>query len=186
MVVSLFAFAAGIFAWTLVEYAIHGWMSHRFVTFATALHQVHHRDPRAVFAIGAWPPTAAIAVLLMYVCGVTLATCFALGMVAGFALYELIHYRLHFARPAGRIEMRLRTRHLAHHYALEDRCLGVTTALWDRLFGTEPPPEELAALAPRMNGIEPLAGGSNAARVSALMRAVLPRLGFALRRGQVR
>lgn len=186
MVVNLFAFAAGIFAWTLVEYAIHGWMSHRFVTFATPLHQVHHRDPRAVFAIGAWPPTAAIAAVLVYVCGVTPATCFVLGLVAGFALYELIHYRLHFAPPASCIEMRLRTRHLAHHYALEDRCLGVTTALWDRLFGTEPPPEELATLAPRMSGIEPLVGRSNVARAGALMRAVLPRFCFAPRRGQVR
>ncbi len=171
MVVSLVLFAAGIFAWTLVEYALHGWMSHRFATFATPLHQVHHRDPSAVFAIGAWLPTAVIVTLLFIAFGMTLAMRFILGLVTGFAMYEVIHYRLHFARPANRFEMRLRTRHLVHHLALDDRCLGVTSALWDRLFGTEPGADELAALAAQMRHIEPLAGKSNLARAIELCRS---------------
>jgi sterol desaturase/sphingolipid hydroxylase (fatty acid hydroxylase superfamily) len=186
MVVSLMAFVAGVFAWTLVEYALHGWMSHRFVTFATPLHQVHHRDPSAVFAIGAWLPTAAIVTVLLIAFGTTLAMRFILGLVAGFAIYELIHYRFHFARPANRFEMRLRTRHLAHHFAIDDRCLGVTTAFWDRLFGTEPDGAELAALAAQIRQVEPLTCKSNLARAIDFAHARLRPLCFAPRQGQVR
>ena len=49
-------FAAGLFAWTIVEYVIHGVLGHAHRTFVTELHNVHHRDPRAVFAMGAWIP----------------------------------------------------------------------------------------------------------------------------------
>jgi hypothetical protein len=49
-------FIAGLLGWTFLEYAIHGWTGHRLATFVTPLHNVHHRDPRAVFALGAWLP----------------------------------------------------------------------------------------------------------------------------------
>jgi len=175
MVVSWILFAAGTFAWTLAEYALHGWMSHRFVTFATPLHQVHHRDPSAVFAIGGWLPVAVVIGVLLIAFGMTTATCFILGLTAGFAIYEAVHYRLHFARPATRWEARLRTRHLAHHVAFHDRCLGVTTSLWDRIFGTEPGSAELAAVAGDVSRIEPLTGPCNLGRVFEYARAALAR-----------
>ncbi|HZC47378.1 MAG TPA: hypothetical protein VE243_12935, partial [Candidatus Acidoferrum sp.] len=58
MLADVLIFAAGLFAWTLVEYVIHGVLGHAHRTFVTGLHNVHHRDPRAVFALGAWMPTA--------------------------------------------------------------------------------------------------------------------------------
>lgn len=166
MVVGLMLFAAGMLAWTFVEYALHGWMSHRFVTFATPLHQVHHRDPAAVFAIGAWLPTAAVLAFLLIHFEMTPAMVFVCGLVAGFAAYEAVHYRLHFARPASRFETRLRTRHLAHHIAIDDRCLGVTSPLWDWMFGTEPSAAEMAACEARVRAIKPIAGRSNLGRVA--------------------
>ena len=44
----------------VVEYVIHGVLGHAHRTFVTGLHEVHHRDPRAVFALGAWIPTAVV------------------------------------------------------------------------------------------------------------------------------
>ena len=44
----------------LVEYVIHGVLGHAHRTFVTGLHEVHHREPRAVFALGAWIPTAVV------------------------------------------------------------------------------------------------------------------------------
>ncbi|HUY19745.1 MAG TPA: sterol desaturase family protein [Candidatus Binataceae bacterium] len=170
MVVAVTMFAAGLLAWTFLEYAIHGWLSHRFVTFVTPLHQVHHRDPSAVFALGAWLPTAAIFGLLLIGFGMTPATIFVAGLVAGFAIYELVHYRLHFAPAVGRFEARLRARHLAHHLAMDDRCLGVTTALWDRIFGSAARPDDIAALAARLDQVEPIAGRSNLGRIVAGLR----------------
>lgn len=168
-------FAAGMLAWTFVEYAIHGWMSHRFVTFATPLHQVHHRDPAAVFAVGAWLPIAAVLGLLLIGFGMTPAMVVVCGLVAGFVVYEAVHYRLHFEPPASRFEERLRTRHLAHHIAMDDRCLGVTSSLWDRMFGTEPRQDEILAVAARVRGIAPLAGRSNLGRVMEGVRFGLKR-----------
>ena len=56
----ILVFVAGLFAWTLVEYVIHGVLGHAHRTFVTRLHEVHHRDPRAVFALGAWVPVAVV------------------------------------------------------------------------------------------------------------------------------
>jgi len=50
MLADTFIFAAGVFTWTLLEYVIHGVLGHAHRTFVTRLHEVHHRDPRAVFA----------------------------------------------------------------------------------------------------------------------------------------
>ena len=164
MAVKLILFVAGAFTWTLVEYAVHGWLSHRYRTFVTPLHQVHHRDPSAVFAIGAWLPAVAIIGALLAAVGLTPAMDIVLGIAAGFASYEALHYRLHFAKPATRWEQRLRLRHLAHHAALPHRCLGVTTAFWDRVFGTEAGGDELDALAGPLASIEPLTGRCNLGR----------------------
>jgi dihydroceramide fatty acyl 2-hydroxylase len=165
MVVRVLLFGAGMFAWTFLEYAIHGWMSHRFVTFATPLHQVHHRDPAAVFAVGAWLPTAVVLASLLIVFGTTPAIVFVCGLMVGFVVYEAVHYRLHFVSPASRYEERIRTRHLAHHLAMTDRCLGVTSPLWDRVFGTEPRQHEMTAIAARLGAVEPIAGRSNLGRI---------------------
>src|ERR1700719_2468628 len=53
MLTDALVFIAGLFAWTLLEYVIHGVLGHAHRTFVSGLHEVHHRDPRAGFALGA-------------------------------------------------------------------------------------------------------------------------------------
>jgi sterol desaturase/sphingolipid hydroxylase (fatty acid hydroxylase superfamily) len=163
-------FAAGLFVWTFLEYAIHGWLAHRWQTFAAPLHDVHHRDPRAVFAVGAWVPTVVVLAALLAYAGFTEGVIFLGGIVAGFIAYETLHYRFHFARPATRWEARLRARHLAHHRFAPDAIFGVTTALWDRVFHTEPAPTLMRKLSERAATIAPLAGPSNARLLLSLGR----------------
>jgi len=165
-------FAAGLLTWTFLEYAIHGWMSHRFATFVTPLHQVHHRDPRAVFALGAWLP-ALLPIVIGAARGARGWTIFYAGILAGFAAYEILHYRIHFRAPACRAEARMRTRHLIHHYCAPARCFGVTTALWDRVFGTTASGADAAAMAVRVASILPLDGRSNVAAPGATMRRLI-------------
>jgi len=143
MVEDIALLIAGLSAWTFLEYLIHGWLSHRFHTFASPLHAAHHRDPDAVFAVGAWIPITIVWVLLLVIFGWTSAVVIVTGTVLGFVVYEAIHYRLHFCRPAGRAESYLRRRHLAHHEYYPDKCFGVTSALWDLAFGTEPTGDEI-------------------------------------------
>jgi sterol desaturase/sphingolipid hydroxylase (fatty acid hydroxylase superfamily) len=84
------------------------------------------------------------------------------GALLGFALYEAFHYRLHFRLPANRIEAYLRARHLAHHDRDSQSCFGVTSPLWDRVFGTEP---TLNCETVRMLAVRaPLAAKSNLGR----------------------
>src|SRR5271154_7417260 len=97
MIVDALIFIAGLFAWTFVEYVIHGVLGHAHRTFVTPLHDVHHRDPRAVFALGAWIPTAVVLAAAYAWFGMAAGGIFCGGIVAGFAVYEYLHYRIHFA-----------------------------------------------------------------------------------------
>lgn len=154
-------FAAGVMAWTFVEYVIHGVMSHRMRTFATPLHAAHHRDPRAVFTVGAWIPVAVATAAGLWLFGLAPAMVAYLGVLAGFIGYEALHYRFHFCAPRTRLEARLRARHLAHHLRAPNELFGVTTPLWDRVFGTEPAASRRHELEDAVAGIVPLSGRSN-------------------------
>jgi len=161
MILGLAMFAAGLLSWTLLEYAVHGWMGHIYNTFVTPIHAVHHRDPRAVFAIGTWLPAALVAVILPVAFGFGSIAVFYIGLLSGFAAYEVIHYRIHFSARLTGIETQLRAHHLVHHLRRPKMCLGVTTSFWDRLFGTDPGRLEAAALHASVKGVPPLDGPSN-------------------------
>jgi sterol desaturase/sphingolipid hydroxylase (fatty acid hydroxylase superfamily) len=160
-------FVAGLLGWTLLEWVIHGGMGHLLNTFITPIHAVHHHDPYAVFALGAWLPSAAILVLLLGLFGMAPGTAFYLGLFCGFGTYEFIHYRMHFAPTLMPFERRLRDHHMVHHLRRSRMCLGVVTTFWDRVFGTEPPPSELAALCASVRDVAPLTGPSNLHRAVA-------------------
>lgn len=138
--VLLLLFVGGFFAWSLVEYAIHGWLSHLLKTPVAKLHWGHHRDARRVFtSVVAWAPAAlAIFALLALAVGPTVAGAIVLGLLTGFARYERVHWRIHFRAPRNRREELLRVHHLAHHFRNPKAYHGVTTRFWDRVFGTLP------------------------------------------------
>jgi len=164
MLADAFIFAAGVFAWTLLEYVIHGVLGHAHRTFVTRLHEVHHRDPRAVFALGAWVPVAVVIGFAWRIFGAAPGVIFLGGVAAGFAGYEFVHYRIHFSRPSCALERRLRARHLAHHFREPDAIFGVTTPLWDVVFGTEPEAGRMQELAEVGKAIAPAGGRSNLGR----------------------
>ena len=152
---------SGLLAWTFLEYLIHGWLSHAFKTFAMLLHAVHHRDPNAVFTIGAWIPLAALWLVSIFGLGLTDGVLFFTGTLAGFIGYEAIHYRLHFCHPRSRLEIYLRTRHLIHHEYSPAGCFGVTSAFWDLVFGTEPTGAEITKLHESLASRPPISGRTN-------------------------
>jgi len=171
MLVDLLIFGAGLFAWTLVEYVIHGVLGHAHRTFVTGLHEVHHRDPHAVFALGAWIPTAVVLIGAWAMFGLAPGVIFYGGIVCGFVVYEYVHYRIHFAHPRFALEERLRARHLAHHTREPDAIFGVTSRIWDVVFGTEPEDERMRELAEAGARVAVLSGSSNLVRVVRGMRS---------------
>ncbi|MFN7975374.1 MAG: sterol desaturase family protein [Acidobacteriota bacterium] len=141
MLVFVLCSAGGFACWPAMEYFVHGILSHRLRTFVSPLHWVHHVDERRVrTSPSAWvPAAAAIFGLLALVAGAAASGAFVGGLVAGFLRYEHVHWRIHFREPGSERERRRRLHHLSHHYVNPHAYHGVTTRLFDRLFGTLPP-----------------------------------------------
>jgi dihydroceramide fatty acyl 2-hydroxylase len=170
MAVTVSLFVAGLLSWTLLEYAVHGWMAHLTDSFVTPIHAVHHRDHSAVFAIKAWIPSATMLVLMLALFGRAPGVVFYGGLLCGFVAYEILHFRIHFVSNLMPFERRLRDHHMVHHLRRSRMCLGVVTRFWDQVFGTEPAPQELAALYASVRNVQPLTGPSNLHRlVSSLL-----------------
>jgi len=154
-------FGGGWLAWSLIEYAIHGWLSHRLSTFVARLHAAHHRNPARVFTspLAALPVAALLFAAAAAGFGGALAACFVAGVLAGFVRYERAHWRIHFRLPRNPRERRLRAHHLAHHFANPRAYWGVTTRFWDRVFGSLPSTwrDDYA----RCENAEPIRGPSN-------------------------
>jgi sterol desaturase/sphingolipid hydroxylase (fatty acid hydroxylase superfamily) len=152
---------AGFLFWGLLEYTIHGLLAHRWKTFVSPLHWNHHRDPRNVFTT----PIAVLPITLLLFGATTLvasalqASCFVVGVLAGFSRYEWMHWRFHFRAPRNNRERLLRSHHLAHHFCNPRIYHGVSTRFWDRVFGTLPAgwEKDYARVAERA----PLEGRSN-------------------------
>ncbi|CAO1630397.1 unnamed protein product [Jaminaea pallidilutea] len=143
-------FATGVFIWTLLEYTLHRFLFHvddllpdsgPFLTLHFLLHGIHHYLPMdrlrlvmppLLFFVLSYPFTR-----LAYLIFPTAAL--ANGIIAGaFAMYvgyDMTHYALHHTKlPAYFKEMK--AYHLKHHYVSEELGFGVTSKVWDYVFGT--------------------------------------------------
>src|SRR4051812_22227940 len=59
------------------------------------------------------------------------------GVLGGYLAYQLVHHATHFRQSVpGSFLYRARVRHSGHHYHRELGNFGITTALWDQVFGT--------------------------------------------------
>ncbi len=58
------------------------------------------------------------------------------GLTAGYLWYDLTHYAVHHLRPRTALGEMQRRNHMIHHFKRPDRLFGVTTPLWDLVFGT--------------------------------------------------
>jgi sterol desaturase/sphingolipid hydroxylase (fatty acid hydroxylase superfamily) len=139
-------FGLGAFAWTLIEYVMHRFSFHFSPTsrigicFAYLIHGVHHafpEDPRrwVMPPVVSLPVTAAIAFATWLVFGSWSGPLVAGGVVA-YLWYDLVHYAIHRGPMKSGIGAALRRHHLMHHYSLPERRFGVSTTLWDHVFGT--------------------------------------------------
>jgi dihydroceramide fatty acyl 2-hydroxylase len=156
-----FAAGLGLFVWTVIEYTIHGPLSHRWKTFVSPLHWTHHRSPRNVFTspLAAVPVAGLLFAISYAATGLLAAAVFVSAVLVGFIHYERVHWRIHFRLPRNSRERRLRSHHLAHHFENPRAYWGVTTRIWDRVFGTLPTtwPDDYA----KFENAAPLVGDSN-------------------------
>jgi len=133
--------AAGVFAFTFIEYGLHRWLFHAPANFATPSHVEHHRSPRDLSALPFF--FSGLGTFIVYsLASLVIGTPFALFLAgathATYFFYGALHQASHLIRPANVPFAWLRARFAAHavHHAHSDRNFGVTTSFWDHVFGT--------------------------------------------------
>lgn len=129
----------GFVVWTLLEYAVHRFVYHH-VPYFRDVHDAHHADPRGL--IGAPPIVALILIMATFYApasslGATAASGFTIGALAGYFAYMTLHHAAHHWRTTPGTWLHLARRHHAqHHHAGVEGNFGITTSLWDHVFGT--------------------------------------------------
>jgi sterol desaturase/sphingolipid hydroxylase (fatty acid hydroxylase superfamily) len=131
---------SGVFFWTFLEYAIHRFVLHAGLVFS-ADHEAHHAAPKAEIGTPTWL-TLLILVFGIYLPAVLLlhlglGLLFGFGVTFGYLVYSFAHYSLHQwnFRNDGLFNTWKRI-HALHHFGAKDGNFGVTSSLWDHVFGT--------------------------------------------------
>jgi len=139
-------FLIGIFCWTFFEYLAHRFIFHlisekpSLQKFAYTLHGNHHhypRDKQRLFM----PPVPSI-ILASTIFGVQyllmghITYMFFPGFILGYLLYASMHYAIHAWNPPFKWMKPLWRNHHLHHYKDEEKGFGVSSTIWDHVFGT--------------------------------------------------
>ncbi len=139
-------FAAGIIFWTFFEYIIHRFVFHmvtgnpRAARIAYVMHGNHHefpRDRQRLF-MPAVPSIiiSSVLFLLMYFFIGNNGFMFFPGFMLGYLIYASMHYAIHAWNPPFKWMKPIWRNHHLHHYKNDDRGFGVSSHIWDKVFGT--------------------------------------------------
>lgn len=155
--VAALGFLLGLLAWTLIEYLLHRYVFHILPEpdFDSKLrqfmvHGYHHEFPNDRMRL------VAPLLLSIPIAVVVAAAYFALlgryhwqiwfaGTALGYIAYDWMHYYTHHFRPTTRLGRFLRRYHMEHHYKDSDAHFGISSPLWDWVFGTAKSKRDAAA-----------------------------------------
>lgn len=138
---------AGLFVWTFTEYTLHRFLFHfkpigpKTEFFIFIIHDNHHQDPNDPTRL-VMPPFPAIVLSLLFyalfsaMLGPTLVQPFFAGFIVGYLAYDYTHYAIHFFRLKGPWGRYVKQHHMDHHFIPEGAKWGVSSPLWDYVFGT--------------------------------------------------
>ncbi len=116
---------------------LKGWrQKHYFLA-----HGVHHDYPndskRLVMApVISIPLGVFFYFAFRFAFGADVAPAMFVGMLVGYLIYDTMHFAVHHWRLRGRITLYLKKHHYRHHYQDPDKDYGVSSPLWDIVFGT--------------------------------------------------
>jgi sterol desaturase/sphingolipid hydroxylase (fatty acid hydroxylase superfamily) len=146
----LILFLSGVLAWTLLEYGLHRFVFHVQIPLrnphlrelVNASHLSHHASPRDPTKVLVKPLYGLVISTILYglvyaaLRSPVSAAMLMTGIWSGFLYYEAVHYRVHFSLSPSGLIARQRRSHFYHHFTNNKRCFGVTSPLWDYVFGT--------------------------------------------------
>jgi sterol desaturase/sphingolipid hydroxylase (fatty acid hydroxylase superfamily) len=139
-------FVGGAFFWSFTEYILHRFAFHYHPESEQGkkihylIHGNHHEYPRdreRLFMPAA--PSLIIAstlfLLMFLVLGKNVFAFFP-GFMFGYLIYGSMHYAIHAWNPPFIWMKPLWRNHHLHHYKNDDMGFGVSSTLWDHVFGT--------------------------------------------------
>jgi len=141
-------FAAGVLAWTLLEYVLHRWPFHyqpapdfKSKQRVYLMHGYHHDFPNDKWRLVApplmsWPLAVVVGGVYRLALGPGLWLPFFSGTVAGYLAYDWTHYYTHHFVPTSRLGKWLRRLHMIHHFNNPEVNHGISSPLWDFVFRT--------------------------------------------------
>jgi len=140
--------AAGLFIWTITEYIMHRWVFHFYPTSKIGkrihfiFHGVHHDYPNDAKRL-VMPPSASIPMalalyfLFLYILPAGTIYAFFTGFLIGYLIYDMTHYALHHANFKSAFWKKLKQHHMLHHYSDSTKGYGVSSAIWDKVLGSD-------------------------------------------------
>lgn len=154
---AVMVFVGGLAFWTITEYTLHRWVFHyepksswgKYLHFM--MHGVHHEYPNDSKRL-VMPPSVSIPLASLFfglywlVLGPVHAWPFFGGFMLGYIFYDEIHYATHHAPMKFGWWQKVKHHHVLHHYHDPDKGFGVSSPLWDVVFGTLDPTEQKEAV----------------------------------------
>lgn len=137
------AVALGVLTWTLLEYMIHRHMGHgRLKRSPFGVEHVRHHVEGNYFAPN-WKKAIAAAIFAGILIGPAFAIAgaangiaYVAGLIGFYGIYEWLHRREHTHPGIGPYGRFVRRHHFHHHFVDGRTNHGVTTPIWDLVFGT--------------------------------------------------
>ena len=140
-------FLIGFLSWTLAEYILHRFIYHKIkdasydTGFHYMFHGIHHAYPNDKSKT-VLPPVPSIIIAglffgIFYLLLRDVAFVFSPGFLIGYSIYMWIHTAIHRLPTPKRFNFWWK-HHGIHHYQQHDQAFGVSTPLWDYVFGTMP------------------------------------------------
>ncbi|KAI8071215.1 hypothetical protein BC940DRAFT_252656, partial [Gongronella butleri] len=145
-----YSFFFGVFSWSLLEYGLHRFLFHIddilpdhpiALLLHFTLHGIHHHMPMDRLRL-VMPPALTVVISMpifklantLFV--TTTAHAFMAGAFFGYVCYDLTHYYLHHSKVFKVHFREMKRYHLAHHYKNYESGFGITSKIWDYVFGT--------------------------------------------------
>jgi len=137
-----------VVGWPFLEYFLHRVIYHMSTesywanTAHFLFHGVHHLTPMDKTRLVAPPPLAIFISLPLWCIVYPLSPSypflftFAAGLYSGYLVYDEIHYWIHHGNLPWEWMKRLKSHHMAHHYAHPNENFGVSNTFTDVVFGT--------------------------------------------------
>ena len=139
-------FMGGMFFWSFFEYLMHRFIFHfiaespKTTQLIYVLHGNHHeypRDKERLFmpAVPSLIISSFIFMMMYFIMGRDSFSFFP-GFMFGYLIYGSMHYAIHAWNPPFKWMKGLWRNHHLHHYKQQQKGLGVSSTLWDHIFGT--------------------------------------------------